>query len=287
MNRQITSTGGDVFMKKKIAIISFIVCILFALSAIASSPTNYKALYEKLLKDYNNLKTENQKLKNDIALLKKKNEELQKKISSMPQLSYYDVLINGISTAQKVPFISYGGRRYVHFDSILKTFLNVGDMGYIFNDQAKRVEIGAFVKNKNGVWLSDLEYFDKEGIYSDFGFNATDVVINGKKFYKNIWWKEAAYQNNKFRLIYKLHGKYTKLQFKYGVLDFSGKGVRGAVRIYGDNELLGEYTCELYDDPKSATVNIAGVNYLTIEFESLVDNGEKIYMSICDPLLIP
>ncbi|AZT91502.1 hypothetical protein ELD05_13345 [Caldicellulosiruptor changbaiensis] len=153
-------------MKKKIAIISFIVCILFALSAIASSPTNYKALYEKLLKDYNNLKTENQKLKNDIALLKKKNEELQKKISSMPQLSYYDVLINGISTAQKVPFISYGGRRYVHFDSILKTFLNVGDMGYIFNDQAKRVEIGAFVKNKNGVWLSDLEYFNKDKRYN-------------------------------------------------------------------------------------------------------------------------
>ncbi|WP_277601453.1 NPCBM/NEW2 domain-containing protein [Caldicellulosiruptor changbaiensis] len=87
--------------------------------------------------------------------------------------------------------------------------------------------------------------------------------------------------------MYKLHGKYAKFQFKYGVLDSSGKGVRGAVRIYGDNELLGEYTCELYDDPKSATLNISGVNYLTVEFESLVDNGEKIYMSICDPLLIP
>lgn len=205
----------------------------------------------------------------------------------MPQLSYYDVLINGISTAQKVPFISYGGRRYVHFDSILKTFLNVGDMGYIFNDQAKRVEIGAFVKNKNGVWLSDLEYFNKEGSYYNFGFNATDVVINGKKFYKNIWWNYWADTAQKFRLNYKLHGKYTKLQFKYGVSDFSGKGSKGAVRIYGDNELLGEYTCELYDDPKSATVNITGVNYLTVEFESFPNGEGKIYMNICDPLLIP
>lgn len=263
-------------------------CVFFfALSAIASAPTNYKALYEKLLKDYNNLKAENQKLKNEIATLRKKNDELQKKTLSAPTLKYYDILVNGTSAANGVPFISYGGRRYVHFDSILKTFLNVSDTGYIFNDQAKRVEIGAFVKNKNGVWLSDLEYFNKEGSWSDFGFNATDVVINGKKFYKNIWWKEWSYKDRKFRLIYKLHGKYTKLQFKYGVLDSSGKGFRGAIRIYGDNELLGEYTCELYDDPKSATLNIAGVNYLTLEFESLVNNGVIFYMSICDPLLIP
>ncbi|WAM33787.1 hypothetical protein [Caldicellulosiruptor morganii] len=136
-------------MKRRIAIISFVVCILFTLSAIASSSTNYKALYEKLLKDYNTLKTENQKLKNDIALLKKKNDELQKKVASMPKLSYYDIVINGISAAKEIPFINYNGRRYVHFDSMLKTFLSVGDMGYIFNDQAKKVEIGAFVKNKN------------------------------------------------------------------------------------------------------------------------------------------
>lgn len=84
---------------------------------------------------------------------------IYKKVASLPQLSCYDIVVNGVSTTQKVPFISYGGRRYVHFDSMLKTFLNVGDTGYIFNDQAKRIEIGAFVKNKNGVWLSDLEYF--------------------------------------------------------------------------------------------------------------------------------
>nr|WP_307733338.1 NPCBM/NEW2 domain-containing protein [Caldicellulosiruptor morganii] len=103
-----------------------------------------------------------------------------------------------------------------------------------------------------------------------------------------MWWYDWAYKDRQFRLIYKLHGKYTKFQFKYGVLDSSLKGARGTIRIFGDNELLGEYTCELYDDAKSATLNIAGVNYLAIEFQSLVNNdSSKIYLAICDPLLIP
>ncbi|WAM36194.1 NPCBM/NEW2 domain-containing protein [Caldicellulosiruptor acetigenus] len=277
-------------MKKRLlAFLSFVILISFALGVVASSPTNYKVLYEKLLKDYNVLKSENQKLKNEVTTLKKKTDDLQKKVTSLPQLSYYDIVVNGVPTAQKVPFISYGGRRYVHFDSMLKTFLNVGDTGYIFNDQTKRVEIGAFVKNKNGVWLSDLEYFDREGSYNGFGFNATDIVVNGKKFYKNIWWKFHGWKGYKFNLTYKLHGKYKKLQFKYGIDDDSDKGIQAAVRVYGDNEILGEFKTELYDDPGLASIDLTGVNYLTLEFETLTNSsgGYNCIITICDPLLIP
>lgn len=281
---------GQVMKKRLLAFLSFVILISFALGVVASSPTNYKALYEKLLKDYNVLKSENQKLKNEVTTLKKKTDDLQKKVTSLPQLSYYDIVVNGVPTAQKVPFISYGGRRYVHFDSMLKTFLNVGDTGYIFNDQTKRVEIGAFVKNKSGIWLSDLQYFDRKGYWSDFGFNATDIIVNGKKFYKNIWWKVWGDRKGyKFNLTYKLHGKYKKLQFKYGIHDNSGKGIQAAVRVYGDNEILGEFKTELYDDPGLASINLTGVNYLTLEFETLTytSDGNRSIITICDPLLIP
>lgn len=275
---------GQVMKKRLLAFLSFVILISFALGVVASSPTNYKALYEKLLKDYNVLKNENQKLKNEVTTLKKKTDDLQKKVTSLPQLSYYDIVVNGVPTAQKVPFISYGGRRYVHFDSMLKTFLNVGDTSYIFNDQAKRVEIGAFVKNKNGVWLSDLEYFNRTGSWDDFGFNATDVTVNGKKFYKNIWWRWWG-SNTKFQLTYKLHGKYKKLQCKLGMDDDSGKGTQAIIRFYGDNEILGEYKVELYDDPIPVSIDLTGVNYFTIEFENLIH--EKHIPVVCDPLLIP
>jgi len=35
--------------------------------------------------------------------------------------------------------------------------------------------------------LSDFEYFKTHGNYEKYDFNTTDIVINGKKFYKNIW----------------------------------------------------------------------------------------------------
>ncbi|WP_269798948.1 NPCBM/NEW2 domain-containing protein [Caldicellulosiruptor acetigenus] len=105
-----------------------------------------------------------------------------------------------------------------------------------------------------------------------------------------MWWKVWGDRKGyKFNLTYKLHGKYKKLQFKYGIHDNSGKGIQAAVRVYGDNEILGEFKTELYDDPGLASINLTGVNYLTLEFETLTytSDGNRSIITICDPLLIP
>lgn len=100
----------------------FIVVLLWTATGFAAAKPDYKQLYEKLLKQYNSLKTENANLKKQIASLQNQVKLLNQKVASMPKEYEYDLVKDDVTISEKLPFISYKGRRYVHFDSIITTF---------------------------------------------------------------------------------------------------------------------------------------------------------------------
>jgi len=264
----------------------FIVVLLWTATGFAAAKPDYKQLYEKLLKQYNSLKTENANLKKQIASLQNQVKLLNQKISSLPKEYEYDLVKDDVTISEKLPFISYKGRRYVHFDSIITTFLCITSKDYVFDAQEKKVKILSSFKKKEGTWLTDLKPTHL-GMFSSFGFNDENITVNYQKFFKNIWWKHWT-NEAQFSLTYKIEGKYKKFSCWLGIADCSTNGSKGVVRILGDDRLLGEYKLELNRKPTLAEINVEGINTLTLQFERTfaADLGDT-YICIGDPLLVP
>lgn len=129
----------------------FLVSTLFLLVSVyglASTKPDYRQLYENLLKQYNNLKSENANLKKQISSLQSQVKLLNQKLANMPKEYEYDLVKDDITISEKLPFLSYKGRRYVHFESIITTFLNITKKDYVFDDKSKQVKIMSSFKKR-------------------------------------------------------------------------------------------------------------------------------------------
>ncbi|WAM34013.1 NPCBM/NEW2 domain-containing protein [Caldicellulosiruptor morganii] len=272
-------------MKKYMFLVSTLF-LLVSVYGLASTKPDYRQLYENLLKQYNNLKSENANLKKQISSLQSQVKLLNQKLANMPKEYEYDLVKDDITISEKLPFLSYKGRRYVHFESIITTFLNITKKDYVFDDKSKQVKIMSSFKKKEGTWLTDLSA-SPIGMYTSFGFNDENITVNYQKFFKNIWWKHWT-NGAKFSLSYKIDGKFKKFSCWLVIADCSTSGSKGVVRIFGDDRLIGEYKIELNKKPVYAEVTVENVNTLTLQFERITANdmGDTC-ICVGDPLLLP
>jgi len=266
-------------LKKHISVFIIILAVIFCFVAVASSPTNYKTMYEKLLKDYNSLKTQYDKLKKENANLQAKVNELSKKAATNPVYEYQrDIILNGVTLKYKVPFINYKGMRFVHLDSILYCFFNKNITPWKINDNQKALVIGPDLGPNGGIFLTDLPLSDYRSIVDyynkgRFGINTKDVTVLGRPYNKNIWWEAynaAGWSSDESRrwsfVQYKLNGDYKKLKMSLGLDDDSEVGASGKFTIYLDGEKRYETEIAKGEKAKDVSLDVVGGNTLKIEF---------------------
>lgn len=127
------------------------VILLWTATGFSAAKPDYKQLYENLLKQYNSLKSENANLKKQINTLQNQVKLLNQKISSLPKEYEYDLVKDDVTISEKLPFISYKGRRYVLFDSIITTFLCITNKDYAFDVQEKRLKFCPLLRKRRNV----------------------------------------------------------------------------------------------------------------------------------------
>ncbi|ADL41980.1 hypothetical protein COB47_0667 [Caldicellulosiruptor obsidiansis OB47] len=267
-------------MKKHISVFIILFAVIFCFVAVASSPTNYKTMYEKLLKDYNSLKTQYDKLKKENADLQAKVNELSKKAGTSPVYEYQrDIILNGVTLKYKVPFINYKGMRFVHLDSILYCFFNKNIAPWKINDNQKALIIGPDLGPNGGIFLTDLPlsaYKSVRNSWGDqgrYGINQDVVTLLGKTYRKNIWWDAYQYSywqsddNRRLTFVqYILNGDYKKLKMTLGLDDDSEVGASGKFTIYLDGEKRYEIEIAKGEKGKDVSLDVVGCNTLKIEF---------------------
>lgn len=261
-------------MKKYFSAFIIIFAVIFCFVAVASSPTNYKTMYEKLLKDYNSLKTQYDKLKKENANLQAKVNELSKKVATSPVYEYQrDIILNGVTLKYKVPFLNYKGMRFVHLDSILYCFFNKNIAPWKIDDNKKALVIGPNLIPGGGIYLTDLPLSDYYSIDFNPVSNSNEVTILGVPKSKNIVWraynKDYWDANDSVRYTfvqYMLNGDYKKLNLTLGLDDDTDVGASGIFRIYLDGEKKYEVSIAKGEKPKNASIDVVGGNKLKIEF---------------------
>lgn len=262
-------------MKKHFLVFPVILTIMiFCFVAIASSPTNYKTMYEKLLKDYNSLKVQYEKLKKENTNLQAKLNELNKKITTSQVYEYQrDIVLNGVTLKYKVPLLNYKGMRFVHLDSILYCFFNKNIAPWKIEDNKKALVIGPNLTPSGGIYLTDLQLSDYYSVDFDPVSNSDKVTILGVPKTKNIMWR--AYNNPwweanrgaRYTFVqYMLNGDYKKLNLTLGLDDDTEIGASGIFTIYLDGEKKYEVSIAKGEKPKNVSIDVVGGNKLKVEF---------------------
>jgi len=261
-------------LKKHISVFIIILAVIFCFVAVASSPTNYKTMYEKLLKDYNSLKTQYDKLKKENANLQAKVNEFSKKAATSTVYEYQrDIILNGATLKYKVPFINYKGMRFVHLDSILYCFYNKNIAPWKIDDNKKALVIGPNLTPNGGIFLTDLPLSDYYSIDFNPVSNSNEVTILGAtkgkntvwRAYNTQWWDENDSKRYTF-VQYKLNGDYKKLNLTLGLDDDTDVGGSGVFKIYLDGEKRYESPIAKGEKPKNVSLEVVGENTLKIEF---------------------
>ncbi|MBT2614139.1 MULTISPECIES: NPCBM/NEW2 domain-containing protein [unclassified Bacillus (in: firmicutes)] len=232
-------------------------------------------------KEIKSLKATNDTQKKTIS---NKDKEITTLKAKVPVVSTGKIYKDGVSSGSS-QFISMGNNDYVEVENLVPLLTTYDDTKIKFDRNSKNLFLG--IMPSNGViGLTNLKLYDE----SDNNFWSVHLnkwpsgsfSINDKLFSRGIGAETTSDLTVWAR--YKLDGKYSALNFKYGLGNtFEGKGT---ITVLGDDQVLFESgVLDKMEDPKQLQIDVKGVKFLRFEFNSV--DGDHSSSIIAEPVLIP
>lgn len=191
-----------------------------------------------------------------------------KEITVYPGVNIYidDKKINPTdSDGKPIEAFIYDGSSYLPIEAVSKS---LGKPIY-WDGSTSSVYIGKHSSDKPTAWLSDMDYFDGDGL--SWYTNQTVKDNWGSEHTHTI---KTSFENyNKYR-IYVLNGQYSALSGTlFQTYEARTKKEVCNVAIYGDDKLLWKADMSSGIDPKDFYLNTTGVLKLKIEFSGYSHTG--------------